>query len=99
MEKEKQGNGWSITSKVGYKEASHFLRNVGYHQVAILDRHILRVLNENGLIGEIPKSLTPKKYKEIERIVLELTKETEVFPSEMDLYLWYSNLTSPLSQV
>src|SRR3989344_6195877 len=27
---------------VGYKEAAHFLRNVGYRELAILDRHILR---------------------------------------------------------
>jgi len=74
---------------IGYKEASHFLRNVGYHNVAILDRHILRVLQEHGLI-EIPKSLTPKKYKEIEKIVLEISNEMKVLPSEIDLYLWYS---------
>jgi len=75
---------------IGYKEASHFLRNVGYHNVAILDRHVLRVLNDHNLIDEVPKSLTPKKYKEIEKIVLELAKEMMVLPSELDLYLWYS---------
>jgi len=47
-------------------------------------------LNDYKLIGEIPKSLTPKKYKEIEKIIIELAKEMKVLPSEMDLYLWYS---------
>jgi len=75
---------------LGYKEASHFLRNVGYHNVAILDRHILRVLNDHVLIDEIPKNLTAKKYKEIEKIILDLAKEIKVLPSELDLYLWYS---------
>ncbi|MBD3156081.1 MAG: N-glycosylase/DNA lyase [Candidatus Aenigmarchaeota archaeon] len=75
---------------LGYKESSHFLRNVGYHDLAILDRHVLRILNEYNLIEEVPKSLTPKKYLEIEKIVLEISKEMKVLPSEMDLYLWYS---------
>jgi len=70
-----------------FTEASHFLRNVGYHNVAILDRHILRVLNDHGLINEVPKSL---KYKEVEKIVLGLAGEMKVLPSELDLYLWYS---------
>ena len=89
---EKEARVWLVKNikGIGYKEASHFLRNVGYHNVAILDRHILRILNENNLINEIPKSLTPKKYKEIEKIILELAKEMKVLPSEMDLYLWYS---------
>ena len=38
---------------LGYKEASHFLRNVGYTDVAILDRHILNLMFENRLIDEI----------------------------------------------
>ncbi len=75
---------------IGYKEASHFLRNVGYHNIAILDRHILRVLDDHNLIDEVPKSITPKKYKEIEEIVLQFSKEMRVLPSEMDFYLWYS---------
>ncbi|MEM5793151.1 MAG: N-glycosylase/DNA lyase [Candidatus Aenigmatarchaeota archaeon] len=75
---------------IGYKEASHFLRNVGYHNLAILDRHILRILKENQLINEIPETLTGKKYKEIEKIIIELSKEMKVLPSEMDLYLWYT---------
>lgn len=75
---------------LGYKESSHFLRNVGYHDVAILDRHVLRILDEHNLIDELPKSLTPKKYLKIEKIILEISKEMKVLPSEMDLYLWYS---------
>lgn len=50
----------------GYKEASHFLRNIGHRNVAILDRHILKNLNKLNIINEIPATLTPKKYFEIE---------------------------------
>ena len=38
---------------IGYKEASHFLRNVGYKDVAILDRHILNLMVEYGVIDEV----------------------------------------------
>jgi len=75
---------------LGYKESSHFLRNVGYHNIAILDRHVIRALEEYDLIDEIPKSLTPKKYLEIEKKLLKFSREMGVLPSEMDLYLWYS---------
>jgi len=75
---------------IGFKEASHFLRNVGYHNISILDRHILRIFKENGLIDEIPKTLTQRRYKEIEKIFFEIAKEIKVLPSEMDLYLWYT---------
>lgn len=45
---------------LGYKEASHFMRNVGYHDIAIIDRHILRFLFQQKLINEIPKTITKK---------------------------------------
>ncbi|MBI2668085.1 DNA lyase, partial [Candidatus Woesearchaeota archaeon] len=42
----------------GYKESSHFLRNIGYRNLAILDRHILKNLKKFNVIEEVPKSLT-----------------------------------------
>ena len=46
---------------LGYKEATHFLRNVGLNgELAILDRHILRNLKRYGAIRAIPKSLSRK---------------------------------------
>ncbi len=35
----------------GYKEASHFLRNMGYAQYAIPDNHILTLLTEFGIFN------------------------------------------------
>lgn len=67
---------------LGYKEASHFLRNVGYSDVAILDRHIL------GLIGEDKKALTKKRYLEIEKRFLQLAHKLGMSPAELDMYLW-----------
>jgi len=74
---------------LGYKEASHFLRNTGHFGVAILDRHILRVLFEHGLLSELPKALTQRRYLEIEEIIDRLSQQLEMPPGIVDLYLWY----------
>ncbi|MBO8182061.1 MAG: N-glycosylase/DNA lyase [Archaeoglobus sp.] len=73
---------------IGYKEASHFLRNTGNLELAILDRHILRILEKNGII-EVPNSLTRKKYLEIEQKFLKLAGKLRIQAGELDLYLWY----------
>ena len=44
---------------LGLKESSHFLRNVGCENVAILDKHVLNLLAEHGAIVR-PKTLSPK---------------------------------------
>ena len=72
---------------LGMKEASHFLRNIGYDDVAIIDKHIINILVAEGLI-ERPKTLTPKKYIEIENVLRELGKKTNLSLGELDLYLW-----------
>jgi len=73
---------------LGYKEASHFLRNIGYENLAIIDFHIVDVLVENGFI-EKPKTLTKKKYIKIEKLLQNLGKELNLNMAELDLYLWY----------
>jgi len=73
---------------IGYKEASHFLRNVGYFDVAILDKHILRILHNHG-IAEMPKSMNRARYLQIEQRFFELAKRCRMMPGELDLYLWY----------
>lgn len=72
----------------GYKEASHFLRNTGHTDVAIIDRHILRFLVSKELIEE-PKTLTRGRYLSIERLLRGIADELGVSLSELDLYLWY----------
>ncbi len=74
---------------LGYKEASHFLRNVGFDNVAIIDRHILNVLCTYGYLKEIPKTLTRKRYLEIEKILKDISKRVNLKLSELDLILWY----------
>jgi N-glycosylase/DNA lyase len=73
---------------LGMKEASHFLRNIGYFDVAIIDKHIIDLLVSESLI-ERPKSLSVKKYLEIEELLREIAKKTKLSLGELDLYLWY----------
>ncbi len=73
----------------GYKEASHFLRNIGFGgEVAILDRHILKNLVKCGVISELPKTLTKKKYLEIEDKMREFCKKHKISFAELDLIFW-----------
>src|SRR5712692_6727284 len=74
---------------LGYKEASHFLRNNGLgEEFAILDRHILRNLKDLEVIPEIPISLTKKRYLEIEEKVRRFSREIGIPMGELDLLLW-----------
>ena len=74
---------------IGYKEGSHFLRNVGYENLAILDRHVLRVLNEGCIIDCIPNTLTEKRYLAVEEELEGLVDEVGLSLAEIDLYIWY----------
>jgi N-glycosylase/DNA lyase len=74
---------------LGYKEASHFLRNTGSKELAILDRHILNLMVENNYLEEKPKTLTKKNYLEIEEKFNSLARELKMASSELDLYMWY----------
>jgi len=73
---------------LGYKEASHFLRNIGYSDVAIIDRHIISLLRDYGLV-EAPKTITKKRYLKMEKILKELSSDLSISLGELDLYLWY----------
>jgi N-glycosylase/DNA lyase len=74
---------------LGMKESSHFLRNIGIgNDLAILDVHILKNLHKYGVIKEIPKSLTPKKYLEIEAEMKKFSKSIGINFAELDLVLW-----------
>ena len=74
---------------IGYKEAGHFLRNIGLGlDLAILDRHILRNLKFYNAIDEIPSTLTPKIYLEIEQKMIDFCKDIKIPMSHMDLLMW-----------
>jgi len=74
---------------LGYKEASHFLRNVGLgDEFAILDRHILRNLKRLDVIVEVPVSITKKRYLEIEEKLRRFSREIGIPLADLDLLFW-----------
>lgn len=75
---------------LGYKEASHFLRNIGLgSHIAILDRHILRNLVHFDVIQEIPASISKAGYLEIEQKMSGFAHEIGIPLAHLDLLLWY----------
>ncbi len=74
---------------LGYKEATHFLRNIGRNEgLAILDRHILRNLKRYGAISRVPASLSKKQYFSIERRFKKFADTVEIPLDELDLLFW-----------
>ncbi len=73
---------------IGYKEASHFLRNIGFKNLAIIDFHILNLLEKSNIVKR-PKNLTKKKYLEIENVLSNIARKLDLSLAELDLYLWY----------
>jgi len=75
---------------MGYKEASHFLRNIGLgNNIAILDRHILKNLKRYGAIERIPTSVGSRKvYMDIEDKMRRFSKDVSIPLDELDLLFW-----------
>ncbi len=74
---------------LGYKEATHFLRNIGKNDsLAILDRHVLRSLKNLGVIGSIPNSINKKRYLQIEQRFSTFANNIGIVLDELDLILW-----------
>ena len=73
---------------LGYKESSHFLRNIGYKDLAIIDFHIIDLLERYNLTKK-PKNMSKKIYLEIEAILEKIAHKLELNMAELDLYLWY----------
>jgi N-glycosylase/DNA lyase len=77
---------------ISWKEASHFLRNLGYEDFAILDVHVLNLLKCHGLIKEIPKNISNKNgksYLAIENQLKALSEKMDISMAELDVYMFY----------
>jgi N-glycosylase/DNA lyase len=73
---------------LGYKEASHFLRNIGFKGYGILDKHIVRSLYELKVIDS-PKPPTSRgKYLDAEEKMRRFAKSAGINFDELDLLLW-----------
>ena len=74
---------------IGYKKASHFLRNIGLGKdIAILDRHILRNLKRYGAIKRVPASISVKSYLDIEERARIFARSIGLGLEELDLLFW-----------
>ena len=70
---------------LSYKEASHFIRNIGRDggELAILDIHILKYL-------DYPKSYVPsrKEYLNLEQVFIDKAEALGIPAGELDVKLW-----------
>ena len=77
----------------GLKEASHFLRNIGFGQkIGILDRHIMRVMDKLEILpkGMTPKtSLTKNNYLKVEENLVEYSKKENIPMEYLDFVFWF----------
>ena len=73
---------------LGYKEASHFLRNIGYDDYAIIDFHIIDILTTYEYIQK-PQTVTKKRYLEIEQQLKHIAQTCDLTLAQLDFYLWY----------
>jgi N-glycosylase/DNA lyase len=73
---------------LGYKEASHFLRNVGFKGYAILDKHIVRCLSEIGVIDSAKPPTSRSRYLETESRMRNFSTDVGIDFDELDLALW-----------
>lgn len=83
---------WLVKEKgikgLGYKEASHYLRNIGFRGYAILDKHVLNCLAELRIIDNPKPPNTRTMYLTVEEKLKQLTKMTGIDFDELDLVLW-----------
>jgi N-glycosylase/DNA lyase len=73
---------------LGYKEASHFLRNIGFPGYAILDKHILNSLREMSIISKGMRPTTRAGYLAIEKRLERFAREIGIDMDHLDLLLW-----------
>lgn len=73
---------------IGYKEASHFLRNIGYSGYAILDKHIVNSLCDLGVIKTRKPPSGRDEYLTIERSMMRFAEKLGIDMDHLDLLLW-----------
>lgn len=73
---------------IGFVQASHFLRNIGFTGYAILDKNIVLSLYQFEIIDSPKPPTTRKKYLEVEGKLKEFARELGIGTDELDLLLW-----------
>lgn len=73
---------------LGMKEASHFLRNIGFRGLAILDRHLLTNLVRCEVYFEVPRVASASQYLGVEADFRCLSDAVSIDLDELDLLFW-----------
>lgn len=73
---------------LGYKEASHYLRNIGLSGYAILDKHVLSCLRDLNVIDSAKPPAGRARYLEIEDKLRSFARDIKIDFDELDLVLW-----------
>lgn len=73
---------------LGYKEASHFLRNIGIMGHAILDKHVMSCLMDLEVVDTSRPPGTRSRYLETEKRLRYFAREIRIDFDELDLVLW-----------
>lgn len=73
---------------LGYKESSHFLRNVGFKGHAILDKHVMKCLQDVQVVETSKPPTNRTRYLEIEQELKCFAREIKIDFDELDLVLW-----------
>ncbi len=73
---------------LGYKESSHFLRNIGLMGHAILDKHVMNCLTDLRVVEAPRPPATRARYLETEDRLRSFAREIRIDFDELDLVLW-----------
>lgn len=73
---------------LGYKESSHFLRNIGVSGYAILDKHIINSLHELKIFSTADRPKSKSQYLRMESAMRDFSKKINIPIDELDLVLW-----------
>jgi N-glycosylase/DNA lyase len=83
---------WLATEKrikgLGYKESSHFLRNIGLLGHAILDKHVMSCLADLEVVETSKPPATRARYLDTEERLRSFAREIRIDFDELDLVLW-----------
>lgn len=74
---------------LGWKGASHFLRNIGYgNGFAIISGHIIDQMNELGVIDSTEQPSNRDEYLKLEEKLNDFSEENSIDIKALDLTLW-----------
>jgi N-glycosylase/DNA lyase len=73
---------------LGYKEASHFLRNIGLSGYAILDKHVMSCLTDLKVVDTPKPPGSRSQYLETEERLKFFARDIGIDFDELDLVLW-----------